>query len=108
MILCPAQVKPPSPFKAASRPYCPPSLSPEHISKDGNNDKDAETVENKLEKDINDKGKTHAKKYLLSPFNANLIAPTPYLSAQSQAPMEDITSYNLPTIIRILTEAGDV
>jgi hypothetical protein len=31
MILCPAQVKPPSPFKAASRPYRLPTLSPEQV-----------------------------------------------------------------------------
>ncbi|KAJ7309184.1 hypothetical protein DFH08DRAFT_823608 [Mycena albidolilacea] len=32
----------------------------EIVSKDGDNDKDAETVENELEKDAHDKGKTHA------------------------------------------------
>ncbi|KAJ7693497.1 hypothetical protein B0H14DRAFT_3897925 [Mycena olivaceomarginata] len=31
MILRPAQVKPPSPFKAASRPYRPPTLSPQQV-----------------------------------------------------------------------------
>ncbi|KAJ7883031.1 hypothetical protein B0H14DRAFT_2565106 [Mycena olivaceomarginata] len=36
----------------------------EITSKNGDNNKDVETVKNKLEKDINDKGKTHAKKYL--------------------------------------------
>jgi hypothetical protein len=32
----------------------------EIVSKDGDNDKDAETIENKLEKDVNDKGKSPA------------------------------------------------
>ncbi|KAJ7352549.1 hypothetical protein DFH08DRAFT_805761 [Mycena albidolilacea] len=113
MILYPAQVKPPSLFKASSRPDRLPTLSLEQVyaqeekavesfalpishlglsnlpvprslkckaskepegssskhintgeveivSKDGNNNKDAETIESELEKDTNDKGKTPA------------------------------------------------